>query len=199
MKENILKNFVKNVLVIALGLLITSLYAYSNPISDTIYALTPKAVHKNSLKKGEILELYVVSTGFMSDDVNLYKGDIIKVKITKYRPETRGRKDAYYRIVTQDVKGLTMVGSMHVAKDKDFKTIAKSAGVTVAGHILNASFLGQAIAVSKGLIKPNKNESRIQSAGHNLYESTPLRYFSKGNSFEIEQYGVVVLKLKEMK
>ena len=49
---------------------------------------------------------------------------------------------------------------------------------------------------SKGLINPDEDKSRLKTAGENLYESTPLTYAEKGKDFQVEEDGIVVIKLK---
>ena len=101
-------------------------------------------------------------------------------------------------VVQPTIDNIEMTGSMSVAKGVDTKALMQSAGITAAGLVLHQSFLGQAYAVGKGLVKPNENETRIRSAGENLYNSTPLTYLNKGEEFVLEEKGLVELKLKPL-
>ena len=91
----------------------------------------------------------------------------------------------------------TYYGTMRIAEPKDTAEVLKKAGTTVAGVALGVPGLSQGIAVAKGLISPNDNESRMQSAGKNLYESTPLPLVNKGIDFYAPQDSLVVLSLKK--
>ena len=82
---------------------------------------------------------------------------------------------------------------------KDIKEIIESASVSLAGKLLKVPGFTQAFATAKGLIKPNEGQSRLKSAGQNLYESTPLTYIKEGEDLEIEPDSIVVIKVNEKK
>ena len=88
------------------------------------------------------------------------------------------------------------MGKMKVSTPKDYKDILKNTGISIVGHALKFPGFSQAIAISKGLINPDEDKSRLKTAGENLYESTPLTYAEKGKDFEVDEDGIVVIKLK---
>lgn len=172
---------------------ITAVIAHAQILPDTIFAVTPHHINSKNIKINQTIPLIV----FNSDNS---KGDIVKkkmiyIKILQYVKPKRGKRDGYYKVeYNSDVK---LSGKMRASTPKDMKNITEEAGIIIAGHILKIPGFSQAVAVSKGLITPNENENRLQSAGKNLYESTPLTYIEKGKDFDIESDGIVVLKLKE--
>ena len=162
-----------------LALLLFPIFTYAAVIPDKIYATTPVALN-NELKPNHIVDLDVLKLGNLSQDMELEHGDAIKVKIIKYVPPKRGKLDGYYKVDFNYKNNDIMQGKMSVAKQTDIKDLSKKAGATIAGHALGVVMLPQAYAVTKGLVKPNENQSRLKSAGTNLYESTPLTYTEKG-------------------
>jgi len=169
--------------------------AFSAVLPDKIYATSPVALDKH-LKPNHIVDLDVLKLGSMSQEMELEHGEAITVKVTEYVPPKRGKRDGYYKVIFNYKNNGIMQGKMAVAKKADIKDISKKAGATIAGHALGVTMLPQAYAVTKGLVKPNENQSRIQSAGTNLYNSTPLTYTEKGHDFSLPAGGVVVLSLK---
>ena len=168
-------------------------------IPSTIYAVTPENISNKTLEKNQEIELYAIDDYDLDEIMIINKGSSVKVKIKEYVKPKRGKLDGYYRVEYINEKldpDIVIEGKMRVSTPKDMKSIAKSAGVSLAGHILKIPGFSQAVAVSKGLIKPNEDETRLQSAGKNLYESTPLTYAEKGKDFAVEEDGIVVLKLR---
>ncbi len=178
-----------------LALLLFQIYAAAAVIPDKIYATTPVALN-NNLKSGHIIDLDVLKLGNISQDIELEHGEAITVKIKEYVPPKRGKRDGYYKVDFEYKNNGLMHGKMAVAKQTDFKDLSKKAGATIAGHALGFVLLPQAYAVTKGLVKPNENETRLKSVGTNLYNTTPLPYAKKGEEFNIAAGGVVILKLK---
>ena len=88
-------------------------------------------------------------------------------------------------------------GTIRNSTPKDLKEVSKKAGITIVGKVLKIPVFSQVVATSKGIIKPNENQTRLQSAGTNLYKSTPLTYFERGQSLNLEENTIVVIKLKE--
>ena len=48
--------------------------------------------------------------------------------------------------------------------------------------------------VSKGLIKPNEGQTRLQSAANNFVDDTPLKHLKKGHDVDIKAGDKFVLK-----
>ena len=163
-------------------------------IPDTIYAVSPEYLSYENLNTNDSIYFYVLKTGVLSNDLNLKENEKIELKIVNYVPPKRGKRNGFYNIKY----GIYYTGTMRASTPKDFKEIAKTAGTTIAGTVLKIPGFSQALAVSKGLILPNENQSRIKSAGENLYKSTPLKYIEKWENFAVEQDGIVVIKLKSV-
>ncbi len=164
-----------------------------------IYAVTPENISCETLKEDQEIELYAVDDYDLGEIMIINKADPVTVKIKEYIKPKRGKLDGYYRVEYINEKinpNIVITGKMRASTPNDLKSIAKSVGVSLAGHILKIPGFSQTVAVSKGLIKPNTDETRLQSAGKNLYESTPLTYTEKGKDFAVEEDGIVVLKLR---
>ena len=169
--------------------------AIADILPSNVYVVTEKDINHSEINKNQILEFLALDNYGVDDGIIINKGDIVKVKIKDYVKPKRGKRNGYYKIEYIGDNG-TLSGTMKVSTPKDLKDIAKSAGISITGHILKVPGFSQAIAVSKGLISPNQDESRLKSAGKNLYESTPLTYIEKGSDFCVEKDGIIVLKLK---
>lgn len=173
-------------------LMFSSIAARAEILADTIYAVTPEHINNKNIKINQTINLLVFNIEKCSTDICFSEGENIYVRIKRYVKPKRGKRDGYYKIEYK-----TMEGKMSASSPKDLQSLAKKAGIVIAGQILKIPGFSQAVAVSKGLIKPNENETRLESAGKNLYESTPLTYVEKGKDFNVEADGIVVLKLKE--
>ena len=175
-------------------LLLFPMFAAASVLPDKIYATTPVELN-NKLKDGEIVDLDILKLGNLSQNMELEHGEAITVKILSYVPPKRGKRDGYYKVNFEYNKTL-MKGKMAVAKQADIKEISKKAGAMIAGHALGFVMLPQAYAVTKGIIKPNEDQTRLRSVSTNLYNSTPLPYTKRGDEFYIPAGGVIILKLK---
>lgn len=179
-------------------------------LSHKIYAISHNDVNTEKIAKGNILQFQAIEQYLISDTEYVEKDSILKLKINEYVQPKRGKRDGYlkvelisYTVPSQNdevvvVNDKKLCGTLKLSTPKDIKEIAKGAGVTVVGHILKIPGFSQAIAVSKGLIKPNPEQNRLQSAGTNLYESTPLTLAEVGENLCIEQDSIVVIKIKEI-
>ncbi len=181
-------------LILLFALLFMPISAMASVIPDRVYATTPVEI-KNNLRAGHKADLNILKLGALSKDLKYENGEAVEVIIKDYVKPKRGKRDGYYKIEF-NYNGSLISGKMTVAKKADLKDISIKAGTTIAGHVLNATFLPQAVAVSKGLIKPNENQTRLQSAGTDLYESTPLTYIETGMEFDVPANGIVILQFR---
>ena len=176
-------------------------------IPHKVYAAATKAIDSRQLNKNSILTFRAIDNYKISDKIIIEKNSDIAVRAKEYINPKRGKRDGYlkvqlisYTIPSKD-KYIEISeiyeGSLRPSNKKDFKEIAEHTGVSVAGHFLKIPGFSQAVAVSKGLINPNQDESRLKSAGKNLYESTPLTYIEKGKDFNIDEDTIVVISFKE--
>ena len=201
-----MKKIIYSVLFI---LLLIPLYVCAQVIPDKIYACSIERIDTSAIKAGQILDFHSIGTYEFSEDKYIEEKSIITIMIEKYIEPKRGKRDGYakiklikYTIPSKDneivcTKNDNITGTLKLSNPIDKKDIFKSAGVSAAGHFLKIPGFSQAFAVSKGLIKPNPEQNRLQSAGTNLYESTPLTYAEKGIDLEIEEDAIVVIKLRD--
>lgn len=177
-------------------LLLMPIFAMAEIIPRTIYAITPEHITYKTLSKNQCISLYAIGDdAYEHQDIGINNREEIKVKLIEYVQAKRGKRNGYYKIEYSH-NNITFDGKMKVSTPKDLKDIAHKTGITIVGHILKFPGFSQALAVSKGLLNPNEDESRLKSAGKNLYESTPLTYAEKGKEFDVEEDGIVVIKLK---
>ncbi|MBQ9245225.1 hypothetical protein IJ182_03050 [bacterium] len=72
----------------------------------------------------------------------------------------------------------------------------KKAGKVVTKRVVNTALPGaeQIYVVSKGLIKPEEGQTRLQSATNNLIDDTPLKNLRKGSDINIKKGDKIFLK-----
>lgn len=176
-------------------LILFPIFANAEILPQTVYAVTPTHISNVNLKENQSIKLYQINKSDC-DSQNIYENhEVINITIKEYIKAKRGKRNGYYKIVYKNQNDIKE-GTMRASTPKDFENMAKQAGVAITGHILKVPGFSQVVAVSKGLLKPNENQSRLQSAGNNLYQSTPLTYTEKGTEFNVEEDGIVVLKLR---
>lgn len=176
-------------------LIMFPIFANAEILPKTIYAITPTYIDNSNLKAEQTIQLYQINK-IDCENQNIYENhETINITIKEYIKAKRGKRNGYYKIIYKNQTDIKE-GTMRASTPKDFENIAKQAGIAIAGHILKVPGFSQVIAVSKGLLKPNENQNRLESAGNNLYQSTPLVYTEKGNEFKVEEDGIVVLKLR---
>lgn len=181
---------------IFLIILLMPICAIAEIIPRTIYAITPVDLTYKTLTVNQHISLYAIGDdAYAHQDIGIKNHEEIKIKIIEYIEPKRGKRDGYYKI-EYEYEGINIPGKMKVSTPKDFKDIIEKTGVSIVGHVLKFPGFSQAIAVSKGLINPDEDKSRLKTAGENLYESTPLTYAEKGKHFEVEEDGIVVIKLR---
>lgn len=185
------------------------LISYAEVLPDKVYAVSIDTYDSSELNEGTDIIVQTIDQYSISSIGNMEKNSIITVRVEKYIEPKRGKINGYlkvklinhsnpienYKII--DDEHLDIKGTLRLSTKKDKKEIAKAAGTTIVGHVLKIPGFTQAIALSKGLIKPNPEQSRLKSAGTNLYKSTPLTYIEKGNVLNIEKDSVVVLRFRE--
>ncbi len=175
-------------------ILSTPVFSYAEILPQTIYAITPAHINYKNLTVNKTIELYQINKT-ECENQNIYEHhELVDITIKEYIKAKRGKRSGYYKIIYKNRNDIKE-GTMRASTPKDFENIAKQAGIAITGHILKVPGFSQVVAVSKGLLKPNENQNRLQSAGNNLYQSTPLTYIEKGTEFDVEEDGIVVLKL----
>lgn len=155
------------------------------------------------LFSAKILEQAELESGFVLEENGVITGKIIKVTDAK-----RGKRSGYIVIrptVYQDkqdgeIKNIEeedLRAKVVGYSKRDFKETAFKAGLAVGGHFVKG--LGQIFYFSKGLIIPDKDKTRIETAVHNVYENTPFVYIEKGAEVDINKGDKLVLKIKSNK
>ncbi len=78
----------------------------------------------------------------------------------------------------------------------DWKDDLKKAGKGVTKKVVNTALpcAEQAFQVSKGLLKPNEGETRLQSAANNLIDDSPLKHLKKGHDIDIRKGDKIIIK-----
>ena len=78
----------------------------------------------------------------------------------------------------------------------NWKDDLKKAGKGVTKKVVNTAMPGaeQMYQISKGLIKPNEGQSRLQSAANNFVDDTPLKHLRKGADINIKAGDKIFLK-----
>ncbi len=145
----------------------------------------------------KVIEDVEFDSGLKFEANSTINGKILKVVDAK-----RGKRDAY--IVITPVSNTKVDGNISLIEDsnleakvvgyskKDWKQMGLDAGLAVGGQFVKG--LGQMFYFSKGLIKPDEGRNRVQTAFHNVYESTPFVYAEKGKDVDINQGDLLVLK-----
>lgn len=177
-------------------------------IPHQVFGVSHNEVNISELKQGKLLTFQAIEKDEISDFLHTEEGALITVKIKEYVKPKRGKQNGYLKVdlikytipsrnnCEQEAAAFNIYGTVRMATAQDKKEIVKQAGVAVVGHILKVPGFSQAVAFSKGLINPNPEQTRLQSAGKNLYESTPLTYKEKGNEMTIEQDSIVVMRFR---
>lgn len=198
----------KKLLITAVLLFMLPVFVSAEVIPHNVYAISHNTIYNNDIEEGKEISFQAIGEYQISEIYSIEENSILKLKIDEYVEAKRGKRNGYIKVHLieftipseggriKNVNNDNIYGTLRLSTEKDMKNIAKSAGVSVVGHILKIPGFSQAIAVSKGLIAPNPEQSRLQSAGKNLYESTPLVYGEKGKELKIEEDSIVVIKLK---
>lgn len=182
---------------------------FAEILSHKIYVVSDQNISSVNIKKNDVYTFQTIERCKISNEEYIENGASVKIAVKKIIPAKRGKRDEYLKIqvlsYTNPLEGNEIInvekkvvtGTLRLSEEKDLDDIRNKAGISVVGHILKVPALTQVVAVSKGLINPNEDESRIVSAGKNLYESTPFTYVEKGNALNIEPDSILVIKVKE--
>ncbi len=179
-----------------LMILLLQTVVFAQIVPDTIYAITPVTLTDTNLKRNTVIELSVIKTGKLTKNINLEHDEKIEIKILDYILPKRGKRNGYYNVLYEGEESAK--GTMRVSTPTDIKKLAGNVGLTTAGILLCVPGLSQVVAAGKGLVKPNENQTRMQSVGYNVYKSTPLAYTEKGVDFLAPENSVVVIRLKPL-
>ena len=155
-------------------------------IPNKIYAISSQTINKENIKVDDTITFISLKDCKIIDELEIKEKAEITIKVKEYISPKRGKKDGYLKIkiisyeeipntnIHTDLSQRDITGSLKPSTKKDIKEIVESAGVSITGKLLKIPGFSQAFAATKGLIKPNEGESRLKSAGHNLYVNLPL-------------------------
>ena len=202
-----MKNLKKLILTLLLTLIIP-VYANAEIIAHKIIAVPTKAVEQAEMAEGTVLKFKAVDENKLTNDITVETDSVLTVSVKEYVPPKRGKRNGYIKISVDsytipsegnkeiDVKDKNIAGSLKLIVNLDKKEIAEMAGVSAAEYALDATGITQVYYATKGLIKPNEGQTRLQSAGTNLYNSTGLQYIEKGEDLTIKEDSIVELSVK---
>lgn len=199
---------IKYLLFTLLLTLIIPVYAHAEIIPHKIYAAPTETIEAVKTEPGNILKFKAVDEYKLTKDITVEKDSVITVRVNEYVPPKRGKIDGQLKIAVIgytipsednkeiDVKDKNISGSLKLKIEIDKKEMAEMAGVSVAEYALDATGITQVYYAAKGLIKPNEGQTRLQSAGTNVYNSTGLQYIGKGEDLVIKEDSVVEISVK---
>jgi len=200
---------IRLLLVICFLIMTFNLQASAEVLAHKIYAISHFQYNMDEIHENSILEFHSIDDYKISDVDTVPQNSIITIKVNKIIYAKRGKRDGYLKVKlisytipeqdnkTKNISSKNLIGSLKLTTKKDLKGIAKNTGISVVGHVLKVPGFSQAVAATKGLIKPNPNQNRLQSVGTNVYKSTPLVYTEKGKNIKIDEDSIVLIKIKE--
>ncbi len=196
-----MKKFLHIFFLVFVFLCFTNISAHSKDmVSSKIFAVVPIPFSAEDVNNNKEVDLASFSD-YELNNISIKKNDKLTIVLDEYVEAKRGKRNAYFKIRLKSVNDVPLednfTGIMKISEPKDIQGIAEKTGAAVTGAVLKIPGFSQGLAVIKGIVSPNENETRIKSAGTNLYQSTPFSYMGKGHDFLIEENGIVILKLKE--
>ncbi len=199
----------KRIIILIFCVAFIPLFANANAVINKIYAVSTNEHSTAELcSRNKQISVRTLDTYNVTKTLAVEKNSDLILEVQEYINPKRGKMNGYLKIkllkhsipskddIYEDDSDKNIKGTLRLSEKKDKKELAKTVGISVTGHILKVPGFSQAVALSKGLIKPNPEQTRLQSAGHNLYKSTPLTYVEKGNDLSIEKDAIIVLHIK---
>lgn len=199
----------RKIIYIALFFIIMMpLFAFAKVLPYKIFVCSLQEIQTNELNQGKYYTFQTIDNYQISKDEYIEDNSSVTIKINQYIKPKRGKRNGYlkitlvqYTIPSEDDKIINLsdkhiTGTLRLSNHLDKKELVKKVGITAAGHFLKIPGFTQAVAVSKGILNPNPNQNRLQSAGNNLYETTPLPYTEKGDDLMIEEDAILVISVK---
>lgn len=196
-------------LVFALFLmLMIPVYSQAGIISNKIYANPTEEIEAAKQEEGNVLKFKAVDEYKLTKDISIEKDSVITVRVIEYVGPKRGKIDGHLKVYLDsytipsenneeiDIKDKKIAGTLKLKVIIDKTELAEAAGVSAAEYALEATGISQLYYATKGLIKPNEGQTRLQSAGTNLYNSTGLQYINKGEDLVIKEDSIVEISVK---
>ena len=192
---------INKVKVVIFVLFLIAIFLTPQTVEAKTYKMLAVSLDKISTTENNLqkyITLKVPAQNIAGADIRLENESMLRVKITEIQPAKRGKRNGYiitklvaYSIPSNDNKAIDVTDKNIELKIKkysetDFKGLATTAATTVVSHVVGLPFLNQGVAALKGAVKPNEGQSRIKSAGVNLYQSTPFSYVQKGEDLNVD-------------
>ena len=203
-----MKKFKSLILTLSL-ILIIPVHAQAGILPNKIYASPTQEIEAVKAEEGSVLKFKAIDESKLTDDTIIEKDSVLTVRVKEYIGPKRGKRDGYlniyvdsYTIPSEDNKEIyiqdkNIEGTLKLKTNIDKKELAEKTGVTVAECALDATGITQLYYATKGLIKPNEGQTRLQSAGTNVYNSTGLQYIKKGEDLVIKEDSTVEISVKQ--
>ena len=201
----------KNLIIALLLTLIIPVYAQAEIIPHKIHACLTESVEQLNIEEGNILKFKTVDEYKLTDDITVENGSVLTIRVMEYIVPKRGKRDGYLKINVEsytipsendmviDIKNKNIEGKLKLASNIDKKGIVEQTGAYAAEVALDMPGLSQIYAVTKGIVKPNDGQSRLESAGTNIYNSTLLPYINKGQDLILKEDSIVEISVKSKK
>lgn len=186
----------KNFLAIIFCFLISPVFAL-NVVVESLSDIT--SFKHNVSFSAKVLERAEFKSGFV-----LNKNDVVQGKIIRTVEAKRIKRSGYIVIKPNAIyregvkvnydRDLEAKVTAYSKTDwkKTGKTAGLSAGLTVGSHFVPG--LSQIFYFSKGVLKPQDDQSRLESGVKSVYENSPFAYIEKGQDLNIEKGDYLVLK-----
>ena len=177
-------------------------------IPHKIYACSVESVEQTKMEEGNVLKFKAADKYELANDISVEKDSILTVRVKEHIIPKRGKRDGYlkinvvsYTIPSEDDKEIyindkNIQGKLKLASEIDKKSIVEQTGVYVTEVAMDMPGFSQIYAATKGMIKPNEGQSRLQSMGTNLYNSTGLQYIEKGQDLILNEDSIVEISVK---
>ncbi len=169
-------------------------------VPANVYAVVQSPFDYHEIQKNDVIDLIAFKDCGLNEYV-INRGDKLSIVLNKYVKPKRGKRNGYYKITLSEINSgkikTVYQGTMRISEPKDLSEIVEKAGITIVGAALKVPGFSQSIAIAKGIVSPNEDQTRLKSACHNLYESTPLPLVKRGDDFSVETDAIVVLRLRE--
>jgi len=170
----------------------------TNVIVESLEAMDSNK--ENSEFSAKVLEDAELKSGQVFKTGAVLKGIVVKKVDAK-----RGKRGGYiviqpvtleYNGVVENFEGQDIEATVQGYSKKSWKELGSKAGLSVglaaAGKCIPG--VSQMFYFSKGLIQPEEDKSRLESAVNSVYKNSPFVYIEKGQDINIEQGDMLVLK-----
>ena len=202
-----MKKFKSTILAVLLTMIIP-VFAFAEIIPHKVYTSPTQKIEQSQMTEGNVLKFKALDGYKLTDSISVEKESVLSVRVKEYIGPKRGKRNGYLKIYVEsytipsennkeiNIKDQDIQGTLKVTDKIDTKSLVEQTGAYAAEVALDMPGLSQVYAASKGLIKPNEGQSRLESAGTNVYNTTLLPYIEKGTDMVIEENSILVISVK---